>query len=108
MEAIQTELINLLMTVVMVCVGLLTRKISSYLNNKGVIHQLNANKEIVSIVVNAVEQTYKALDGTEKLAVAKSELVTILNKKKIPMTEKELELLIESVIKEAKNNVVKQ
>lgn len=107
MEAIQAELINLLIAVITVCIGLLTKKVSGYLNDKGIVQQLNANKEIVGIVVNAVEQTYKALDGAEKLAVAKSELVTILNKNKIPMTEKELEILIESAIKEMNKNIMK-
>lgn len=107
MEAIQSELINLLIAVITVCIGLLTKKVSGYLNDKGIVQQLNANKEIVGIVVNAVEQTYKALDGAEKLAVAKSELVTILNKNKIPMTEKELEILIESAIKEMNKNIMK-
>jgi len=35
MEMIQTELINLIIVILVACIGYLTRKITKYLNQKG-------------------------------------------------------------------------
>lgn len=108
MEAIQTELISLLSTIIVALIGLVTQKAVVYLNQKGVITKLQANKELVSIVVNAVEQTYKHLGGEEKLNVAKIELIKVMNEKKIKISEKEIDLLIEAVVKEMNDNIKKE
>ena len=107
MEAIQAELINLIIAVITVLAGLITQKVTSYLKQKGIIAKLEANKELVRIVVNAVEQTYQHLNGEEKLKVAKIELVKLMNEKKIKISEQEVDILIESVVKEM-NDVIKK
>jgi LL-H family phage holin len=105
MEEIKLEIINLVVTVLVACVGIVTRQVVKYLKGKGLIAQLENNKELVKIVVNAVEQTYKTLHGEEKLNVAKLEVVKLMNEKKIKISEKEIDLLIEASVKEMKDAV---
>jgi LL-H family phage holin len=104
MEAIQMELMNLLVAVIVACVGLVTRQVVKYLKSKGIVVQLENNKELVKIVVNAVEQTYKSSNGDEKLNMAKLELVKLMNEKKIKISEKEVDILIEAMVKEMKTS----
>lgn len=106
MEAIQAELLNLLVAVLVGCVGLATRQVIKYLKSKGLITQLENNKEIVGVVVKAVEQLYKnQLNGDEKLNMAKLEVVKLMNEKKIKISEKEIDILIEASVKEMKDTV---
>ena len=102
MENIQAELIGLVVTVLVAMIGFVTKHSVTFLKNKGVVAKLQGNKELVKIVVNAIEQSYKHLHGTEKLNMAKIELVKLLNEKKIKITEKEIDLLIESAVREMK------
>lgn len=107
MEALQAELINLIAIVLSVCVGLITKKVMSYLKKKGFITQLENNKEMVRLVVNAVEQTYKMNHGEEKFNLAKIELINLMKSKKIKISEKEIDILIESMVKEM-NETIKE
>lgn len=100
MEALQTEIINLLAVVIAGCVGMATKAVMSYLKKKGVITKIESHNELAKIVVNAVEQTYKHLHGEEKLNLAKIELLKIAKEKGLKVSEKELDLLIESSVKE--------
>lgn len=107
LEAIQMELINLVILVITALVGWVTQKVASYLKQIGVVAKLEANKELVKIVVHAVEQTYKHLDGEQKLQLAKAQIVELMNEKKIKISEQEIDLLIESVVKEM-NDAIKR
>lgn len=102
MEAIQAELINLAILVITALVGYLTKEAGSYFHKSGMSKQVENNKMLVNIVVTAVEQMYHELEGPEKLHLAKLELVAMMQKKKIKVTEKEVDLLIESAVKEMK------
>lgn len=108
MEALQAELINLIAVVLSVCIGLITKKVMSYLKKKGLVAQLDNNKEIVRLVVNAVEQTYKMNHGEEKFNLAKMELVKIMGSKKIKISEKEIDILIEAMVKEMNETIKKE
>lgn len=108
MEAIQAELISLLAVVLTTCVGIVTRYIVSYLNKKGIVSQIESNKKMVEIVVNAIEQAYKELDGEQKLQLAKSKLVTMMQENKINISEEELDLMIESMVKEMNDSIKKE
>lgn len=108
MEAIQAELINLVIVVITVLIGWVAQKVTAYLKEKGLIAKLESNKELVRIVVNAVEQTYKHLNGDEKLKVAKVELVKLMNEKKIKISEQEIDTLIESAVKEMNDAIKKE
>ena len=102
MDAIYAELINSAIVILVALSGIVTRYIVKYLKKKGLIADIESNKEIVKIVVGAVEQTYNHLNGNEKLNVAKLDLIKLMNEKKIKISEKEIDLLIESVVKEMK------
>ena len=103
MENIQVELVNLAVAVLTALVGLATKSVVSFLKKKGIVAQVQNNKEVVSIVVKAVEQMYGQLKGEEKLNMAKMELIKLMKQKKIKMTEEEIDLMIEAMVKEMKD-----
>lgn len=55
---------------------------------------------VVRTCVKAVEQLYHDLGGPEKLEKAKEGIEAMLNEKGIPITELEMNLLIEAVVSE--------
>lgn len=103
MENIQVELVNLAVAVLTALVGLATKSVMSFLKKKGIVAQVQNNKEVVSIVVKAVEQMYGQLKGEEKLNMAKMEIIKLMQQKKIKMTEAEIDLMIEAMVKEMKD-----
>lgn len=103
MEALQAEIISLVAMVIATLIGILTQKATAYLNKKGVVAKIQGEKELARIVVNAVEQSYKHLNGSEKLGVAKMDMVEMAKSKGIKVTEKDVDMLIESIVKEMKD-----
>lgn len=108
MESLQTEIINLLAVIIAGCVGLVTKSIMSYLKKKGIVTQISNHKEIASMVVGAIEQTYKTLHGEEKLNLAKIEMIKLAKEKGIKLSQRELDLLIESAVKEMNKSIKKE
>ena len=105
MDAIQTELIGLVVAVITAMLGVATKSVVSFMKKKGIIAQLENHKAIVKIVVNAVEQTFNELNGEEKFHMAKIQALELMKEKKINITEAELNALIESSVKEMKKSV---
>lgn len=105
MEALQVELVNLFIAVLVACTGLLTRKIMEYLKQKGIVTKLETNKELVKIVVDAVEQSYNHLESQGKFNKAKSETMRLLKEKNIKISENEINLIIESIVKEMNETI---
>jgi LL-H family phage holin len=101
---LQAEILNLVVAILVACAGVVTRYAVGYLKSKGLLAKLENNKELVKIVVKAVEQTYNHLEGQEKLNVAKLELVKLMNEKKIKISEKEIDVMIEAMVKEMKES----
>lgn len=64
-----------------------------YINDK-------TKEAVVRTCVKAVEQLYHDLGGPEKLEKAKEGIEEMLNEKGIPITELEMNLLIEAVVSE--------
>lgn len=64
-----------------------------YINDK-------TKEAVVRTCVKAVEQLYHDLGGPEKLEKAKEGIEDMLNEKGIPITELEMNLLIEAVVSE--------
>ena len=64
-----------------------------YVNDK-------TKEAVVRTCVKAVEQLYHDLGGPEKLKKAKEAIEEMLNEKGIPITELEMNLLIEAVVSE--------
>jgi|SRR5690606_9887116 len=100
MEVLIPELFDIVVILITILVGAVSRYAIKFLREKGLLAKLQNNKELVKIAVNAVEQTYKTLEGSEKLNMAKLELVKLMNEKKVKISEKEIDLLIESAVKE--------
>lgn len=64
-----------------------------YINDK-------TKKSVVRTCVKAVEQLYHDLNGPEKLKKAQEGVREMLNEKGIPITDLELNMLIESIVSE--------
>jgi LL-H family phage holin len=98
MENLHAEIINLVIIVLTGCVGYMTTQITKYLKKKGLVAQLENNKEVTKVVVSAVEQMYTHLKGDEKLNLAKMELVKLAKQNKIKMSEKDIDIMIEAMV----------
>lgn len=107
MEALQEALINLLVVVIGLVATFVGQKGYSYLNNKGILKEIEAKQKYVNIVVNAIQQTYKEANGEEKLGEAKTQLVDFFNANGIKFTDIELNSLIESTVKGVKDGAKK-
>lgn len=103
MEALQEALINLLVVVIGLVATFVGQKGYSYLNNKGILKEIEAKQKYVNIVVNAIQQTYKEANGEEKLGEAKTQLVDFFNANGIKFTDVELNSLIEAAVKGVKD-----
>lgn len=107
MEALQEALINFLVVVIGLVATFVGQKGYSYLNNKGILKEIEAKQKYVNIVVNAIQQTYKEANGEEKLGEAKTQLVDFFNANGIKFTDVELNSLIESAVKGVKDGTKK-
>ena len=107
MEALQESLINLLVVVIGLVATFVGQKGYSYLNNKGILKEIEAKQKYVNIVVNAIQQTYKEANGEEKLGEAKTQLVDFFNSNGIKFTDVELNSLIEAAVKGVKDGAKK-
>ena len=103
MEALQEALINLLVVVIGLVATFVGQKGYSYLNNKGILKEIETKQKYVNIVVNAIQQTYKEANGEEKLGEAKTQLVDFFNANGIKFTDVELNSLIEAAVKGVKD-----
>lgn len=107
MEALQEALINFLVVVIGLVATFVGQKGYSYLNNKGILKEIEAKQKYVNIVVNAIQQTYKEANGEEKLCEAKTQLVDFFNANGIKFTDVELNSLIEAAVKGVKDGAKK-
>ena len=107
MEALQEALINFLVVVIGLVATFVGQKGYSYLNNKGILKEIEAKQKYVNIVVNAIQQTYKEANGEEKLGEAKTQLVDFFNANGIKFTDVELNSLIEAAVKGVKDRAKK-
>ena len=107
MEALQEALINFLVVIIGLVATFVGQKGYSYLNNKGILKEIEAKQKYVNIVVNAIQQTYKEANGEEKLGEAKTQLVDFFNANGIKFTDIELNSLIESAVKGVKDGAKK-
>lgn len=104
MDGLQQALLSALSTILVALIGVITKKIVDYLNQKGISEQLHNKKEIVQIGVTAVEGLWRELKGNEKLEKAKEMILNELSQHGLSVTDKELELFIESAVHEINKN----
>lgn len=105
----QTELTNAIVsalgTVLVALIGYVARKVANYLKEKGITKQLENKEYLVSWAVQGIEQIYQNEDGPEKFKMAKQEAIKLLNNNGLEVTETELELLIETMVKAMNDGV---
>lgn len=106
MESIQAELISLVMVIITGLAGLVAKQATMFFKQKGLLAKAENNDKVVKIVVNAVEQLYKEVGGPEKLHMAKLQLEQLMKEKQINLTATQMDMLIESAVKEMKKNVI--
>lgn len=100
------ELADLIMVILTGLLSVVTTYITKFFKKKGIVTQLEAHKELVKFVVNGVEQVYTHLHGKEKLEMAKIKVINLAKSKGIKITEEEIGILIEAMVKEM-NEAVK-
>lgn len=99
---ISAEVIKLLGIVVTGLLAWATTSVTRYFKSKGIVKKIEAHKNLADIVVNAIEQGYKELNGAEKFDKAKEQLLEVADKKGIKISEKESDVFIENAVKEMK------
>lgn len=90
----------------MYAVGFILVTVGGYgirlLKKKGVLTQLKQQELLVNIVVKSVQQSYGALGGEQKLAIAKKQLVEMANHNGIKIKEEQVDHVINSTVKQLK------
>lgn len=102
MEEFHAEIVNIAVMVLVLCASFVTKRLTSFLKKKGYLTQLENNRETVRLIVIATEQMYKKYNGQEKFALAKLEITKLVQQKKIKMTEDDINIMIEAIVKEMK------
>lgn len=100
LQQTMTALTPYIITIVTAIVGYWAAQIKKRFDEK---LDTEAKKQVVKDTVNYVQQVYETLDGPEKLKKAIQTASEWLQEKGISVTEAELNILIESTIKAAKD-----
>lgn len=95
MQVVTSTIITGVGAILATSLGIVTRKIINYLNEKEVSQQ---TKDIIKTAVRATEQLYKDIHGKEKLAKAKEYALELLESKGIEISDVELNLAIHDVV----------
>lgn len=74
-----------------VLINFMRSKYSKYINDQ-------TKKEVAVHTVEYIEQLYKDIHGEEKFIAAKKKADKLLSEKNIPISQQELEVLIESAV----------
>ena len=91
--------LEILQAIVMGIIGFIGIAIKNVLKKQS---DDKTKEKVVKTVVAAIEQMYSDLSGTEKYEKAVESITDMLNEKGISATELEVQMLIESCIKEMK------
>lgn len=108
MEQIIEILVGALAQVLVIVVGAVAgfagMKVKNFYNQKEIKETIENNKIIVGIAVDFAEQTYKALDGSERFEKAKDKAIAMMNERGIPVKEEEIDAMIEQAVLSFKNS----
>ncbi|SFH68499.1 phage holin, LLH family [Pisciglobus halotolerans] len=99
MEEVQTAILSALSAILVALIGVITKKVVAFLNEKGVTEKLNKKRYLVDLAVNAIEQIYQNEEGEVKLKKAKQMILSLFNDNGLSITETELDALIEASVK---------
>ena len=103
-EILVGALAQILVIVIGAVAGLVGMKVKNFYNQKEIKEAIENNKVIIGIAVDFAEQTYKALDGSERFEKAKDKAIAIMNERGIPVKEEEIDAMIEQAVLSFKNS----
>ena len=103
-EILVGALAQILVIVIGAVAGLVGMKVKNFYNQKEIKEAIENNKVIIGIAVDFAEQTYKALDGSEKFEKAKDKAIAMMNERGIPVKEEEIDAMIEQAVLSFKNS----
>lgn len=106
MQQIQDIIISGAMGILTILAGIVVKAVKDFLIAKGGEKSIKIVEILAKNAVNAVEQVAKetGYKGEEKLAQAKGAVLNELEKYNIYMPEKDLDLYIESAVKQMETN----
>lgn len=104
-EELQATIISALGSILIALIGVITKKVVAFLDEKGIMEKLNKKQYLVDIAVNAAEQIYQNENGAVKLANARKEAIKLLNDNGLNITEAELQNLIEASVKAMNDSI---
>ena len=103
-EILVGALVQVLVIVVGAVAGFAGMKDKNFYNQKEIKETIENNKIIVGIAVDFAEQTYRALDGSERFEKAKDKAIAMMNERGIPVKEEEIDAMIEQAVLSFKNS----
>ena len=103
-EILVGALAQILVIVIGAVAGLVGMKVKNFYNQKEIKEAIENNKVIIGIAVDFAEQTYKALDGSERFEKAKDKAIAMMNERGIPVKEEEIDAMIEQAVLTFKNS----
>lgn len=100
MEFLQEAILQVLGAILAVIVPAIGYYGTMFLKNNVFLQNLTKKKEITAIIVKFIEQSYKEIDGVNKLDKAKEEILKWSSNIGLKITEQELDVMIESAVKD--------
>lgn len=106
MQQIQEIVISGAMGILTILAGIVVKAVKEFLIAKGGEKSIKIVEILAKNAVNAVEQVTKetGIKGEEKLAEAKTAMVNELEKYNVYMSDKDLDVFIESAVKQMNDN----
>jgi LL-H family phage holin len=106
MQQIQEIVISGAMGILTILAGIVVKAVKDFLIAKGGEKSIKIVEILAKNAVNAVEQVAKetGIKGEEKLAKAKSAIVNELDKYNVYMSDKDLDVFVESAVKQMNDN----
>lgn len=106
MQQIQEIIIGGSMSILTILAGIIVHAVKSWLVTKGGTNAVKIVEILAKNAVNAVEQINKETDlkGEEKLNQAKKYIVQELEKYNVYMSDEDLDMFVESAVREMHNN----
>lgn len=106
MQQIQEIIIGGSMSILVILAGIAVKAVKEFLIAKGGEKSLKIVEILAKNAVNAVEQVAKetGIKGADKLAEAKAAMLNELEKYNVYMSDKDLNMFVESAVREMHNN----
>lgn len=106
MQQIQEIIIGGSMSILTILAGIIVHAVKSWLVTKGGTNAVKIVEILAKNAVNAVEQVAKetGIKGADKLAEAKAAMLNELEKYNVYMTDKDLDVFVESAVKQMNDN----